>query len=197
ASSKAAESSANLPAVSPNDAATPSMWQRLASRWIAVATPLLPLAVVLWVIGACVLALRLAMDLRAATRLRREAIHPPSNELADLVLRLGREEGISRPVAVRVSARVDSPAVVGVRRPVVLLPMRRPATLTDVQLELVLAHELAHVKRHDQFLNLAQAAAEVVFFYQPLVWWISRVLRDTREECCDVEAARRRGGEVE
>src|SRR5581483_11264772 len=47
ASSKAAESSANLPAVSPNDAATPSMWQRLASRWIAVATPLLPLAVVL------------------------------------------------------------------------------------------------------------------------------------------------------
>jgi hypothetical protein len=86
---------------------------------------------------------------------------------------------------VRVSSRTDAPATIGVLRPIVLLP---PATLLGVtpqQLEALLAHELAHVRRHDYLVNVLQIVSETLFFHHPAVWWVSRRIRVERELCCD------------
>jgi hypothetical protein len=80
---------------------------------------------------------------------------------------------------------VDAPAVVGWFRPVVLLPLSAMAGLSVEQFEAIVAHELAHIRRYDALVNLFQIAAETVLFYHPAVWWVNRVIRTERENCCD------------
>src|SRR5262249_33685449 len=99
--------------------------------------------------------------------------------------RLARTLAIARPVAVGVCDRVVAPILVGVVRPLILLP---PAALTGwntVQLEMILLHELAHVRRWDTLVNLLQRVVESVLFFRPVVWWVSPWLRLERELCCD------------
>src|SRR5262249_8883638 len=79
-------------------------------------------------------------------------------------------------------------------RPVVMLPISAATGLTAEQLESVLAHELAHIRRHDYLVNLLQMAAETLLFYHPAVWWISTRIRHERELCCDDLAVRATGG---
>jgi uncharacterized protein (TIGR03435 family) len=80
---------------------------------------------------------------------------------------------------------VDSPVVIGWLRPVVLLPVAAMAGLTPGQVQAILAHELAHVRRHDAAVNLLQAVVETLLFYHPAVWWVSVRIRIEREHCCD------------
>ena len=75
--------------------------------------------------------------------------------------------------------------VVGWLRPAILLPASALAGLTTQQLEAIIAHELAHIRRHDYLINLLQAVIETLFFYYPAVWWVSRQIRQEREHCCD------------
>jgi beta-lactamase regulating signal transducer with metallopeptidase domain len=89
------------------------------------------------------------------------------------------------PVALRVSWHASGPFVMGVFRSVVVVPVSVLAALPPEQLEAVLAHELAHVRRADYFWNLLQTLVETLFFFHPAVWWIGRRLRDEREHCCD------------
>ena len=70
-------------------------------------------------------------------------------------------------------------------KPVVLLPASALAGLTPQQLEAILAHELAHIRRHDYLVNLLQTLVETLLFYHPAVWWLSRRIRIERENCCD------------
>jgi GWxTD domain-containing protein len=65
------------------------------------------------------------------------------------------------------------------------MPAGLLAGLTPAQIEAILLHELAHVRRHDYLVNLAQRAVEALLFYHPAVWWVSRVIRIEREHCCD------------
>jgi uncharacterized protein (TIGR03435 family) len=80
---------------------------------------------------------------------------------------------------------VSTPTVIGWLRPVVLLPAAALASLTVAQVEAILAHELAHIRRHDFFVNLLQTVAETLLFYHPAVWWISTRIRIEREHSCD------------
>lgn len=93
--------------------------------------------------------------------------------------------GIAGPVRVLISMRVDVPSVLGWLRPVILLPPATMMGLTPQQLEGMLAHELAHVRRHDYLVNIVQTIAETLLFYHPAVWWMSRQIRHERELCCD------------
>jgi protein involved in polysaccharide export with SLBB domain len=104
--------------------------------------------------------------------------------------------GVARAVRLVESSWAQVPAVVGVLRPVILLPAGALSGLTMAQLESILAHELAHVRRHDYLVNLVQAAAETLLFYHPAVWWVSRRVREERELCCDDEAAAACGDRV-
>ncbi len=83
------------------------------------------------------------------------------------------------------SAVVKVPAVIGYFRPVVLIPLSVASGFPPEQLEALLAHELAHIRRHDYLVNLLQTAVETLCFYHPAVWWISSQIRCEREDCCD------------
>ena len=81
---------------------------------------------------------------------------------------------VTRPVRALESAIVDVPTVVGWLRPVILLPASALAGLSPAQLEAVIAHELAHVRRHDYLVNLLQTVVETLLFYHPAVWWLAQ-----------------------
>ena len=93
--------------------------------------------------------------------------------------------GIKRPVALAISGSVSGPATVGLLRATVLLPICALTSLSPDELEMVFAHELAHVRRADFLWNLVQTFAETIFFFHPAVWWIGSCLRTERELCCD------------
>ena len=92
---------------------------------------------------------------------------------------------VRRPVRLLESLRATVPLAVGWLRPVILLPVWAATGLTPQQLEAVLAHELAHVRRLDCFVQILAAAAETLLFYHPAVWWVSRTIRQESEHCCD------------
>jgi Zn-dependent protease with chaperone function len=93
--------------------------------------------------------------------------------------------GIARPVALLESCFTDAPVLIGYWRPVILLPLGCLTGLSAAQVECILLHELAHVMRHDYIVNLLQSLVEGLLFYHPAVWWVSRVVRAERENCCD------------
>src|SRR5690349_13234356 len=92
---------------------------------------------------------------------------------------------VSRSVRLLATDRVDSPSVIGWLRPVILAPVGMLSGLAPQQVEALLAHELAHVRRHDYLVNVLQGIAESLLFYHPAVWWISNQIRTEREHCCD------------
>ena len=149
-------------------------WLALLQRW------LLPL----WACGVTILAARLLWGCARVARLKREGEMAEPDVLA-MVERLAQRIGIARPVRVLISRLADGPSVVGWLRPVLLLPAATLLGLTAEQLEAVLAHELAHIRRWDYLVNLAQMLVETALFYHPAVWWISARIRKERELCCD------------
>ena len=151
----------------------------------AAARPVLPWAVLFWAGGVVVLALRQLGGWIAAERLKRLAAPFDSQDLLATVSRLATAMRVSRPVNVLESMLVRVPTVIGWLRPVILLPVGVATGLTAAQLEAILAHELAHIRRYDYLVNLLQALVETLLFYHPAVWFISRRIRAERENCCD------------
>jgi beta-lactamase regulating signal transducer with metallopeptidase domain len=97
---------------------------------------------------------------------------------------------ITGPVQLVISAVAEAPAVVGWLSPVVLVPVGVLSGLSIAHVEALIAHELAHVKRHDYLVNLLQIGVETLLFYHPAVWYVSRMIREERENCCDDLAVR-------
>ena len=141
-----------------------------------------------WFLGVLVLSLRTAGGLILIERMRRKEIKRVGEELYARCLALQRKMGIERFIQYCECHRLDAPAVLGWFRPVVLLPVRALTGLTEAQIEAVIAHELAHIRRLDCFVNLFQIATETLLFYHPAVWWVSQRIRAERENCCDDEA---------
>ena len=141
-----------------------------------------------WFAGVMLLSLRSAGGVLVVERLRRKESTPVSEELLELCLSLERRMGMTRVVRYCQCVRLDAPAVAGWIRPVVFLPMTALTGLSAAQLEAVIAHELAHIRRFDAFVNLFQIAVETLLFYHPAVWWLGKQLRAERENCCDDEA---------
>jgi len=144
-----------------------------------------PFLVTAWAVGVMVFSLRLGRAWLQVRRLVRERVASPPAWLVAVAERLRRRIGISRAVRLLTSAVVQVPTVVGWLRPVVLLPASALTGLTPRQIELLILHELVHVRRHDQLVNLLQAVAEVALFYHPAAWWVSARIREEREHCCD------------
>jgi uncharacterized protein (TIGR03435 family) len=140
-----------------------------------------------WSVGVLLLSLRLAMGGLQVRALRRSGRRADA-DLCERVSRLATRMGIHRPIDLMTSTRIDCPSVIGWLRPLVLMPPAGAMGLTIEQLETVLAHELAHIRRHDYLVNIVQMIAETLLFYHPAVWWLSKHLRIERELCCDVEA---------
>lgn len=157
--------------------------------------PFLPYLVAFWLLGVLSLSVRLLGGLWLLCKLKTRFGRPASHALASRCRELSRHLGITRAVQVRESLAVNIPLVVGWLRPVILLPTSALSGLSVGQLELILAHELAHVRRNDYLVNLLQHLAETLLFYHPAVWWVSATIREEREHCCDDLAVRACNGD--
>ena len=145
----------------------------------------LPMLMPLWLAGVSLLSLRLFTGWLWVQRLRTRGVTPTDAPLREMAARLARRLHIARAVTLLESRMVDVPTVIGFLKPVVLLPASALAGLSTQQVEAILAHELAHIRRHDYLVNLLQTLVETLLFYHPAVWWISRRIRVERENCCD------------
>jgi len=153
--------------------------------------------VVFWMAGVLVFHLRGVMSWMAARRLRRTGVCVAPEEWQERLQCLSSWLGLTDPVALWESCLADVPVVVGYVRPVILMPVGLLAGLPTGQVEAILLHELAHIRRYDYLVNLAQVFVEGLLFYHPAVWWISGVMRKEREHCCDDLAVQMSGGALE
>ena len=169
-------------------------WQQRATNYF---DRHLPLIVTLWLLGVLFLQLRFLGQLVYIQRLKSYATERLPPRWAARIQELEARMDIHRPVRYLTSHRVSGPFTTGWLRPVVMLPHELLLRLRDIQLVAILAHELAHVKRHDFAVNLLQTALSTFFFYHPGVWWISARIHDEREHCCDDLAIQATGERVD
>jgi beta-lactamase regulating signal transducer with metallopeptidase domain len=138
-----------------------------------------------WLVGVGIFSLRLLGGWIQVRRLARRTLRPAGPDIQALARRVAGRLALDRIVGIFESAAVSVPVMVGWIKPTVLLPAAALTGLSTVQLEALLAHELAHVRRHDYLVNLLQGLVETLLFYHPAVWWVSRQVRREREHCCD------------
>jgi TonB family protein len=146
--------------------------------------PWLPWLVGAWMVGVLAFSLRALaqyLSLRRLCRLEAQAVPEWDAKVAELCRRFG----VTRPVRLLRSAIVQTPSLFGWIAPVILMPAGMLVGLSPHQIELVIAHELGHIRRWDYAVNLLQIAIETVLFFHPVVHWISRDVRNEREACCD------------
>lgn len=160
--------------------------------WLAVLGGMLPWLVLAWACGVVVLGARVARQWLGLRAIVRAAEALPAWQ--DRARMLGERLGLGRAVRVLASVRIATPTLVGWVRPVVVMPLAMLARMPAEQVDLILAHELAHLRRCDHVANLFQVVLETLFFYHPVVHWISRDARNERELCCDAVALRASGG---
>lgn len=157
----------------------------------------LPYIVLIWLAGVVLLSLRLLLQWVYAERFKRKHTWLVSAELQQHFRALALRLRVSRPVRLLESSLVDAPTVIGFLKPVVLLPTSALTGLSVQQLESLLIHELAHIRRHDYLVNILQSVVETLLFYHPAVWWVSYRIRVEREHCCDDVAVKVTGNALE
>jgi beta-lactamase regulating signal transducer with metallopeptidase domain len=153
-----------------------------ASKWIE---PGIPDLVNFWFLGSILFLLRLFGNLHELRNLRRYSSPVSDFQLEKIAYRLAGKMGITSKIQLRVTESGLSPLTFGMLRPVVLLPAALVFQLSPAQLEAILAHELAHVKRNDYLVNLLLSGLEVIFFFHPCYWWMSHTVKELREHAAD------------
>ncbi len=166
-----------------------AVWTRSGSAPTPWLRTLEPWALPVWSLGVLLFSLRLVWGCRQVAVLRRQG-RPADAPLLAALSALAARMGVARPVRILITSLAEGPSVVGWLRPVILLPSATLLGLTPDQLEAVLAHEFAHIRRYDYLVNLLQILAETLLFYHPAVWWTSARIRHERELCCDDLAVR-------
>ncbi len=153
----------------------------------------LPWIVPFCMAGVLIFYLRTAGSLLAAQRLRRTGTMAAPQEWQERLRALGERLRVTRPVVLLESCLAETPVVMGFLRPAILIPAGLITGLAPDQLEAILLHELAHIRRHDYAVNVMQGLVEGLLFYHPAVWWLSGLVRAERENCCDDRVVAVRG----
>ncbi len=157
--------------------------------WESVLQERLPLVLLLWALGAGLLALRMVLGLAWVRRRSQPGQYRLDPAWQARLDRMARGMGIARRVTLGLVDDLASPVTAGWWRPVVLVPASLMSGMPPQLLEALLAHELAHVRRCDYVVNLIQSAIEILLFYHPAVWWLSNRIREERERIADDVAA--------
>ena len=157
----------------------------------------MPLFLLAWFTGVLLAACKLAGGYYYMNAKVKKAVKHCPGELGRLLSRLTGELNLHKLVRICEMPFLKAPAVFGHFKPIILIPVGLVNHLTPGQVEMVLLHELAHIKRHDFLVNLLQSVIEVIFFFNPAVWWISREIRQERENCCDDLIVRLKGQPVQ
>lgn len=154
-----------------------------------------PWAIPVWAAGVALLSLRFLAGWWHVSRLRGSVMQVSTDTMKALAA-IERRLELGGRARVAIAALADGPVVVGLWRPMILLPLSAAIELTREQLEAVLAHEAAHVRRYDYAVNVIQTLLETVLFYHPVIWWVSARMRQEREQCCDEAAVALSGDPV-
>ncbi len=138
-----------------------------------------------YVIGLVLMLARLSAGIFQLFSLKNSQTFQPDTALNELLTTQVKRIQLNKSVKLLISAKAQVPMVVGFLKPVILMPLAAIAQLDTKQLETILLHELAHIKRHDYFINILQTIAETILFFNPFVWIISAIARREREHSCD------------
>lgn len=171
-----------FPASSPDNPASVSpSTADLSPRWLTLA----PWIVALYAAGVVFMLVRIALAIVRANTLAAHADVITNGPLVEVLGSLARGWSMRVVPALGRAERIVVPKVVGLARPMILLPTSAVSGLSPDELEMILAHELAHVRRYDVWVNLFQRLAETVLFFNPALWALSRRISTLREYCCD------------
>jgi bla regulator protein blaR1 len=138
-----------------------------------------------WLAVLCFKLYTLGKEFRYVSALRRVNTSRADEQLIRQVHELAEHIGIFRIIKVFESATINVPLVIGHLKPIILIPVGMTANLTAGEVEAVLLHELAHIRRNDYLINMIQRISEIIFFFNPGLRWTSALLRIERENCCD------------
>ena len=145
----------------------------------------LPWLVAVYLTGIICFGFRLMLDYFQTIRLRTEELSDMEPAFMDYIWELANKMGIKKPVYSYISCKIEIPVMIGFFRPFILLPLAAINNLSPQQIEAILLHELAHIRRNDYLWNLVQTVLDIIFFFNPFAWWISKNIRNEREQCCD------------
>ena len=149
----------------------------------------LPWLALIWIMGVLVLGVKMVGSwfyLKYWTKKTAKTVAPYWQQNLD---KLKNRLGIRKPIRLLESSELTSPLTFGWLKPVILVPLGMLSQLSPDQIEAVLLHELAHIRRYDFGANIIQSLIEILLFFHPVVWWISRKVKESREDCCDDIAA--------
>jgi len=153
------------------------------------------LIVNVWLLGSLLFLIRFTLGWLHLRKLVEAAVVDPISESVSFMA-LKQGYNINRTILIKVSESITSPMVIGFLKPIILFPVGMINQLTLAEVEAVMAHELAHIRRHDFLLNLFQSLMETVFYFHPGVWYLSKVINKERENCCDDMAILHTGNAV-
>ena len=162
-----------------------SYLKKIEVQTAKIIAPMMPFLAVFWFVGILFFASRILVGCFRLHHFSNNGIQLLPSSWDTRLLKLKHLSGIHRPVVVRLSNLVETPITYRFFRPIILLPVSLFTGLSDEQIEVILLHELAHIKRQDYLVNLLQSCIEVMFFYHPSIWWISKQVRLEREHSCD------------
>ena len=150
----------------------------------------------IWVAGVMLFSVYHLLGWRRARGFVKRGTSPVPSEWQARFEKLRDELRVKKLVTLLRSSLVRVPCVVGWIKPVILVPVSIFTMLDPSEIEMILVHELAHIRRYDILINIAQTAMEALFFFNPAIWWLSRQIRIEREDCCDDTAILRTGNRL-
>ncbi len=143
------------------------------------------LIVLLWLLVFAVKLFGIVTAFGNVYRIRNYKTFTPSQYWKDRVAELASQMQIKKSIVLLESALIKIPSVTGFFKPIITVPIGMLSNLPQDQVEAILLHELAHIRRKDYVINLLQHLAEMVFFFNPGLLWLSSLIKDERENCCD------------
>ncbi len=141
--------------------------------------------VLVWFLIICIKSIRFLVDIRTLMQIRTSQVYHSGTMLSEKVQHLAVQYGIKQKIQILQSGIIKVPMVLGHFKPLILVPLGLINGLSMEEVDAILSHEMAHIKRRDYLVNILQSVAEILFFFNPAVLWISNMIRIEREHCCD------------
>jgi TonB family protein len=165
-------------------------------EFISLLPSLLPYIAILWLTSIAILASQLLLEIYNVNNLPHQNTILPSKKLQIRFNELTQKINLTIKPKLLISLKVDVPMAIGWLKPVVLLPVSMVSGLNTAQLDMLILHELAHIRRHDYLVNFFQTLVEILLFFHPAVHWVSKQMRNEREYCSDDVAVQHCGDAV-
>ncbi|MDP7592048.1 MAG: M56 family metallopeptidase [Litorilituus sp.] len=163
---------------------------------VGVFSSMLPYIAIFWLATVTLLAGKLLLEIYNVNRLPQQGCIEPSAQLSLRFTELAKQVNLTIAPKLLISLKVDVPMAIGWLKPVVLIPASMISGLNNAQLEMLILHELAHIRRYDYLVNFLQTFVEILLFFHPAVLWISKQMRNEREYCSDDIAVQHCGDAV-